>query len=166
MYRENYIKIPDCKDRYLYRLASRNLVLGVYNESTKGFVGIRKKFGYEYLFTEYHYDAPAYATAQPIEELFKIPDELVVNDELGTCDRVTGRMVAFDKPTKDDGRGWYFVDTGEQLDLNVSCPCGKTNTALFEYLKPYDIQYIEKEKEEAEQFAAELKKRREQKNVK
>lgn len=68
------IRLEDCRHRGLYRLVSRNLSIGVFNEATKGFCGIREKFGREYVFEEYHvdYDGP-YRTAAPMELL---PDEL------------------------------------------------------------------------------------------
>lgn len=49
-----YIKIADCVHGGHYLLYSRNLATGVFNSATNGFVGIREKFGREYLDTEYH----------------------------------------------------------------------------------------------------------------
>lgn len=66
----DHIDLADCKHRYLYRLKSRNLLFGVFNESTNGFVGIREKFGDRYLFQEYHWDTgPPFGTVHPVEEL-------------------------------------------------------------------------------------------------
>jgi len=48
-------KIQDCIPRRLYRIDCRNLSYGVYN-GMQGFIGIRMKFGHEYLFTEFHWD--------------------------------------------------------------------------------------------------------------
>ena len=63
-----YIPIPECEHGRLYRLSSRNLRSGVYNSETRGFVGLREKFGTTCLFTEYHYDTgPPFGTAYPIE---------------------------------------------------------------------------------------------------
>ena len=45
------IPMSECKHGWLYKIDSRNLILGVYNETQQGFVGIREKFGNEYLFT-------------------------------------------------------------------------------------------------------------------
>lgn len=68
------IRLEDCKHRGLYRLRSRNLAIGVFNEKSQGFCGIREKFGSRYVFEEYHvdYDGP-YKTAAPMELL---PEEL------------------------------------------------------------------------------------------
>ena len=71
-----YIKLDSCKHGYTYRISSRNLSFGVYNEEKQGFVGIRTKFGDRYLFTEYHYDTGApFGTVCPKEELEKCPIE-------------------------------------------------------------------------------------------
>lgn len=52
-------RIPanQCKIGYLYKISSRNLRYGIFTGGDwGGFIGIRTKFGYQYLFTEYHYD--------------------------------------------------------------------------------------------------------------
>lgn len=67
-----HIRLEDCKHSYLYRIYSRNLSFGVFHKKSSGFIGIREKFGYEYLFTEYHFDTGApYGTVHPLEELEK-----------------------------------------------------------------------------------------------
>jgi hypothetical protein len=64
------IPLTECKDRAVYRLRSRSLDFGVFVAATKGFIGIREKFGNKYLFTEYHYDTgPPIGTAKPLELL-------------------------------------------------------------------------------------------------
>ena len=73
MYVENYIKIPDLKDGYLYRIIARNAGYGIWRAETKGFTISRIKFGSNFAFEEYHYDCEAFATAQPIEEIEKSP---------------------------------------------------------------------------------------------
>ena len=73
---KKYIPIPECVNGGFYRIDSRNLSFGVYSEKTKGFVGIREKFGDEYLFTEYHYDTgPPFGTVFPEELLERCPLE-------------------------------------------------------------------------------------------
>jgi hypothetical protein len=65
-----HIKAEDCKDGGLYRIWSRNLRFGVYRKETRGFVGIREKFGHLYLFEEYHWDnGPPFGTVKPREFL-------------------------------------------------------------------------------------------------
>lgn len=68
------ISIEECKDQYFYRISSRNLGFGVYNEENKGFTGIRKKFDFEYLATEYHWDTGApFGTVMPLFEIKPCP---------------------------------------------------------------------------------------------
>ena len=100
--------LDECKDRYLYQINSRNLSRGVYNEQTKGFIGIRNKFGDDYLFTEYHYDiGPSFGgTVFPKKELGKIPDDLELKETLDTIDEKSKRPVKFDKPISEGGQGW------------------------------------------------------------
>jgi hypothetical protein len=46
------IALKDCENRFAYRISSRNLSIGVFNLKTSGFIGIREKFGDQYLFTD------------------------------------------------------------------------------------------------------------------
>lgn len=65
----------------MYRIASRNLISGVFSKETSGFVGIREKFGRVYLFEEYHVDTgKPYGTASPYEDLGEIPSDLEVKE--------------------------------------------------------------------------------------
>ena len=73
------IPIDECKHGYLYRIFSRNLTFGVYDERCNGFIGIRNKFGSDYLFTEFHWDL-GYGTVNPKEELMQVPDNIEVNE--------------------------------------------------------------------------------------
>ena len=133
-----YLPLAECKDRFLYRLNSRNLSLGVFNAKLQGFVGIRYKFD-EYLDTEYHWDTGApHGTAYPLEELRELPDEIELKENTPTEDSKTGRLVAFDKPVKDGGKGWYFLDTGESSqDIR---PTSRTYQPLFDWLKEQEKQ--------------------------
>jgi hypothetical protein len=68
------IPLTECKHGYLYRISSRNLAFGVFNENSQGFVGIREKFGNRYLFTEFHWDTGApFGTVHPKELLEECP---------------------------------------------------------------------------------------------
>jgi len=52
------VPMAKCLPRRLYKIGCRNLLFGVY-DGKEGFIGIREKFGHEYLFTEYHFDQGA-----------------------------------------------------------------------------------------------------------
>lgn len=71
-----YIPLAKCKHGWLYKIESRNLILGVYREDKKGFVGIRQKFGQEFLFVEFHWDTGApFGTVKPQKRLEQCPIE-------------------------------------------------------------------------------------------
>lgn len=73
---DDYIKLEDCKERFLYKIFSRNLSYGVY-DGNSGFIGIRNKFGMDYLFTEYHWDTgPPFGTVHPKEEICEVPKNI------------------------------------------------------------------------------------------
>lgn len=74
----DYIPLSECKHGGLYKIHSRNLSIGVFNEDAKGFIGIRNKFDYDYLFTEFHWDTgPPFGTVQPHELLDMYPGDPV-----------------------------------------------------------------------------------------
>lgn len=69
-----WIKLYNCQHGFLYHIAARNFCLGVFNESTKSFFGIRYKFGNQYIDDEYHWDTgEPYGTAKPLQLLGKSP---------------------------------------------------------------------------------------------
>lgn len=73
---KQYIPPSKCKHGWLYKIKSRNLTLGIYREDRRGFVGIREKFGREYLFVEDHWDTGApFGTVKPQKRLEKCPVE-------------------------------------------------------------------------------------------
>lgn len=58
------IPIEQLEDGRIYLIRSRNLLVGVWRASSRGFIGIREKFGERYLFEEFHYDnGPPLGTA-------------------------------------------------------------------------------------------------------
>jgi len=97
MYIKEYIKMPDLKDGYLYRIIARNASYGIWKESTSGFIISRDKFGHNYLFEEYHYDCEAFATAQPIKEIEKAPFQIKHNEG------------------HDSGGEWDYYDDEEEI---------------------------------------------------
>lgn len=80
-----WIPLDDCEHGVLYRIASRNLRIGIYNEPSKSFVGIRFKFGNRFLDDEDHWDTGApHGTAKPLEKLGKSPfDPVGANGDYG-----------------------------------------------------------------------------------
>lgn len=111
---EKYISLDQCIVGRLYIIKSRNLKLGVF-DGKDGFIGIREKFYSKYLFTEHHWDTgPPYGTTRPIIDLLTdVPHYIELKESCPTIDKETEREVDFDKPIKEDGRGWFFKDTNE-----------------------------------------------------
>lgn len=70
----NYISLNNCKDGYLYKIKARNSQLGIFSKKDSGFIISRKKFTYNYLFIEYHWDLgyEGFGTVKPLEELEKV----------------------------------------------------------------------------------------------
>lgn len=71
----DYIKIPDLKNLGLYEIQARNGAYGIWIAKEKGFFLSRIKFGDNFMFMEYHWDCPAWATAKPIRFIEQAPFE-------------------------------------------------------------------------------------------
>lgn len=122
-----------CKHGYTYRIHSRNLTVGVYNEKDGGFVGIREKFGDRFLFPEFHHDNGApYGTVKPVREIEKCPIEdqrAHLDDLCGNCQK----RVDWKKTDEKKGTGvWYHLEEG---DCKEASPYAPRNKPLFEYLE-------------------------------
>ena len=74
--RDSRIKLEDLQHRKLYRLLARNISIGVWFANEQYFVGIRTKFGSRFLAEEYHWDAPEFATACPLEVIGEMPEDM------------------------------------------------------------------------------------------
>jgi hypothetical protein len=140
----NVIPKTACKDRTLYRIRSRNLLLGVFREATGGFLGIREKFGSRFVFEEYHYDnGPPFGTVRPEEELQETLPEAIQNREgLGTACSVCGKPTESHE-TREAGKiihGWWAHVDGTKCEdmhgVHVS------NAALFTWLEAMEKKYV------------------------
>jgi hypothetical protein len=82
---KDYTVIPlnECKHGYLYSIKARNLDAGIFDKNSSGFLGIRSKFGDEFLFEEYHVDmGPPCGTVTPQKCLKKCTANMKKDDEL------------------------------------------------------------------------------------
>lgn len=62
------IPLDELEHGRVYKVRSRNLVVGVWNAPSRGFLGIREKFGNRFLFQEFHYDnGPPFGTAWAVQ---------------------------------------------------------------------------------------------------
>jgi hypothetical protein len=165
----NYIPLGACKPRFVYRVHSRNISIGVFNPDTNGFIGIRYKFDAEYLFTEYHWDTGSpYGTVKPKELLEKIPDDIELRERLGDIDKSNGRSVFYDKTPDENGngtqdggddengnritikvRGWCYTDTNEYVQERRNV-VSVENKKLFDYLKALWSSLPKEQLEESE----------------
>ncbi len=123
-----------CLGRRLYRIRCRNLLFGVFNPETGGFLGIREKFGSRYVFEEYHQDnGPPYGTVCPLEDLgIDLPEDILLAENLpGSWDQTGTREVEW-RPNEPGGSvgKWYFKDTGEMTQGGYVLG----NQPLFEWL--------------------------------
>lgn len=139
----NEIPLQDCERGVVYRLRSRNLLIGVYN-GEGGFVGVRTKLGDRYLFTEYHHTKdPRVGTVWALERLDECPIE-DLRDHTGTMCQACGASVAYvefpEGPRElADGRRvrgqWEHL---AETDCSKALPMAVGNPALFAWLDPID----------------------------
>lgn len=138
--------MDELEHRRLYRIRSRNLVVGVWNASARGFVGVRNKFGSEYPFVEYHYDADKnYGTVDLMEPMDRIlPDWIDIRAGWSICEQCDDtyiHWVRFPNPHPDGPYGEYIHD-GE-ADHKPFDVRNVDNKELLNWLKPFDKAEIE-----------------------
>jgi len=67
---ENYLKVSELKDRYLYQICARNSDLGIWLKDNNSFLISRFKFDMNFLFEEIHWDVCThFGTVKPIKEI-------------------------------------------------------------------------------------------------
>ncbi len=72
----DYLKIENCIQGGLYEIDARNFSLGVYNKKEQSFIGIRYKFGSEFLDVEFHWDTGVpHGTVKPLRHIEECPYE-------------------------------------------------------------------------------------------
>jgi hypothetical protein len=135
------IKLKDCRHGYAYELSSRNLLVGVFNKKTKGFMGIREKFGDHFLFEEFHRDTGApYGTVTPIKKLKKCPLK-DLRDRVDSLCKTCGTPVVFvasHSRTATWQACWAHVHNST---CNYIQPDSQRNTKLFKWLKPIEAPF-------------------------
>ena len=126
------ISLKKCKNGYAYKIDSRNLSIGVFNRVTNGFVGVRYKFGDEFLFEEFHYDTgEPYGTVYPKKELEQCPVKDLreyIGSYCGTCRK---KLNWVDDPNWEMKKKIHF----EEFGCKKLRTCAEMNSELFEYLK-------------------------------
>lgn len=112
---------------HVYIIQGDNLKLGAYNQDTRGFVGVRRKFGNPYLVTEY-----TVSVLRDTNEV--IPENIVIKHDLGAKDIMTKRPVEHV-----EGRGWRFIDT-QKFSQTIN-PTIKHNGILLGALRRMSEKY-------------------------
>ncbi|MCK9567544.1 hypothetical protein M0R72_01180 [Candidatus Pacearchaeota archaeon] len=149
---EGWIPKDSCKDRFLYRINSRNLFLGVFRAATGGFIGLRTKFGSVYAFEEYHWDNEAFATVKPEEQLEELPAEIVLDTGLGSrchnCHKTCAYIDFLDGPREKDYGGERKVSIRgewkhtEPSDCTEVLAYGEPNAPLEKWLHEMEAKYV------------------------
>jgi hypothetical protein len=124
----------DMVERGVYRIHSRNLSVGVW-DGVGGFIGIREKFGDEYLFREFHWEnGPPYGTVKPLEFLTTLPEDIEIRENTDSFCHKCRQPVYHDS----DKHQWFHTDnTQDGICLELR-PCCATYQPLFDFLEPLD----------------------------
>jgi hypothetical protein len=132
----NLPKMEELIKGRIYKLECRNLLCGVWN-GVNAFIGIRHKWGDEFLDTEYHWDFDDhYGTVENAEDTnHDIPKDFVLDTDLGIKDNITGEWIERKWDENNKFVGWYYIEDNE-IATNVR-PVGIPNKELFNYLKNY-----------------------------
>ncbi|MDR6218542.1 hypothetical protein [Deinococcus soli (ex Cha et al. 2016)] len=117
-----------------YWLRARNLRLGVWSDVAGGFIGIREKFGREFLDTE-SLAGSQFGTALAVArvEADPVPAGVALRELLGVVDSLECRAV------RRTGGGYVYADTGGALEggaVAVLVP----NAPLMAYLRGLDLR--------------------------
>jgi hypothetical protein len=135
-----YIPVDECEDRRLYKIMSRNLRYGVYRAESRGFIGIREKFGDRYLFEEYHWDnGPPFGTVHPQEATEHVlPNDILLDESTGNFCSKCNEPVQFIKDRPDDPE--CYTGHWEHLDgtrCEKSHCYSRGNRALFDWIEEH-----------------------------
>ena len=116
----DYIKIEDCIHGGMYKVMCRNFDYGVFNKEDCSFIGIRTKFKFTFLFSEYHWDTgPPFGTVKPIKFIKEcdLPEHFISDHETVI---ITQEM----------------IDRGDvSPNLKVGTETRQANTKLMAWLK-------------------------------
>lgn len=133
-----FIPLENLRNRAAYALRSRNLLVGVWDAKSNGFIGVREKMGDIYLFTEYHYDLGG--TAHALEELpLVLPENIELREFFGPRCDVHSEDVVFTKPISKGGDGWIHVGSRERCDGRAMAVANKE---LFDLLEPIHAEML------------------------
>jgi hypothetical protein len=136
------ITLSECVKREIYTLHARNLLVGVYDASAQGFIGIRTKLDHRYLFTEFHYDIGVHlGTARPLCRVGTLPGDVELREGTPVSCSACGQAAEFrpDDPTRRVPGKWYHA-TYDTLLCDRAQPTSATYQPLMDYLEPITAQ--------------------------
>jgi hypothetical protein len=143
---EGFIDLKDLKKGTVYRITSRNLIVGVFDGSTD-FIGIRVKFGNKYLDAECEYTTSEnYGTARAKRELGVIPESIALTTQSGTECGACKRDVDFDMKRPENARWQHTADGTPLCDGPKGHPYGRGNPELYAELEKFEQQVETEEK--------------------
>jgi len=132
--------ISKCIKGRVYKLSCRNLHYGVF-DGEEGFIGIRTKWGEQFLFTEFHWDqgAPHGTVRHAIDLGIDLPKDIEPSTHLGTIDDITKKPVE----RIEDGRAWRFIGEKER-DIAIQA-MAVPNPGLSGFLEEVARDHSERE---------------------
>lgn len=78
---ENYLKVSELETRKVYKVYARNFEYAVW-DGIKYFIGVRNKFGSEYLSGEIHWDLDtSFGTCKPEKVFCDVPSNIEISYE-------------------------------------------------------------------------------------
>ncbi len=120
------LELEECTKGHIYLIHSRNLSVGVYN-GKEGFIGIRDKFDFRYLDTEYHQSKGG--TVRVLQDLGSITDtKIKIQESYPDSCKYCGYLIEADKGSS------MWAHIGE-TDCVSPIPVVRQYTPLFEYLE-------------------------------
>lgn len=141
------IPIAELVPRGVYRLHSRNLLVGVWDGGT-GFIGIREKFHDEYLFKEFHWEQGSpYGTAKPLELLTTLPEDIEIKEHTPTICTACRKPAHWNKNEDNEFGKWFHTEDGTLL-CEGGHPATSTYKPLFDFLKPFDEEASKQSRKE------------------
>jgi hypothetical protein len=145
---QGMIKLEQLQRGRVYRLESRNLECGVWN-GKDGFIGIRTKFGGQFLDMEIHWGlSKTFGTARALEALGAIPESISLDINLGAeCGNCHKPVTYVKRHAEQKGASgeWLHGDGSPNCSVSVqdntarkASPVAIPNDALFAELQKYD----------------------------
>lgn len=134
------IDIGELERGGVYEIKSRNLIVGVY-DGDEGFIGIREKFGDEFLFTEYLARESGgtkqpFDTVRPVKLIWRLNERVELKCYLGSACDTCGKAAWFVQDPQIQGgqtRGWWECEGRCHVDGSTQ-PRAVQNDRLFKIL--------------------------------